>query len=159
MRRLLCGLACLLAAACASLDEGTRDALTVSAIVGASLEAARASPVERERALAGARQAFAANRDEAGRLRLAALLATLPEPQRNEPQAAALLKPYARAAVGSASPLAQFGALLAMQLAERRRQARAGEEREQALRRQLEALKAIERGVQEREERMRTRMR
>jgi uncharacterized lipoprotein YajG len=45
---------------------------------------------------------------------------------------------------------------LAAEAAERQRQARAAARREETLRKQLEAMKSIERGILEREERMRT---
>jgi hypothetical protein len=102
------------------------------------------------------------------------LLATLPEPLRDDNSAYALLKPLALAQ--GESPMQAFAALLAGQVAERLRLARESEqaarehdrsmrlaqEREQALheqqqtlREQLNALKSIERGIVEREEKLR----
>jgi len=51
---------------------------------------------------------------------------------------------------------ASLNELLAAETAERQRSARAASRREESLRRQLEAMKSIERGILEREERMRT---
>jgi len=67
---------------------------------------------------------------------------------------AALLAPLA--ARSPESPRARLAALLAAQVGERQRVARAGVRREGVLRNQIEALKSIERGVLEREERLRT---
>lgn len=50
----------------------------------------------------------------------------------------------------------RLNALLAAETAERQKMARAASRREEALRRQLEAMKSIERGILEREDRMRT---
>ena len=50
----------------------------------------------------------------------------------------------------------RLSALLAAEVAERQRIARVATRREEALRRQLEAMKAIERGILEREDRVRS---
>ncbi|MBC7802661.1 MAG: hypothetical protein H7Y16_02200, partial [Candidatus Parcubacteria bacterium] len=50
----------------------------------------------------------------------------------------------------------RLNALLAAEVAERQRVTRVAARREEALRRQLEAIKAIERGILEREDRART---
>jgi hypothetical protein len=107
------------------------------------------------------------------RLRLAALLASLPVPLRDDARASELLEPMADPA-GSAT--GRFAAFLSGQLAERQRIAREvdrltkeraalererqnsdreRDKREEALRQQLEALRAIERGILDREERLR----
>jgi outer membrane murein-binding lipoprotein Lpp len=52
--------------------------------------------------------------------------------------------------------VAQLKAQLAVETAERQRSARAASRREETLRRQLEAMKSIERGILERDDRMRT---
>jgi hypothetical protein len=52
--------------------------------------------------------------------------------------------------------VARLNGLLAAEIAERQRLTRAASRREDALRRQLDAMKAIERGILEREDRMRT---
>ena len=50
----------------------------------------------------------------------------------------------------------RLNALLAAEVAERQRVARAATRREDALRRQLDAMKSIERGILEREDRVRS---
>jgi hypothetical protein len=52
--------------------------------------------------------------------------------------------------------VARLNEQLAAQAAERQRGARAAARREESLRRQLDAMKSIERGILEREDRMRT---
>jgi hypothetical protein len=77
----------------------------------------------------------------------------------------ALLGIVAAALAGCAAPgpaancrseLARANAQLQAEIAERQRLVRAGERREEVLRKQLDALKAIERGNLEREERIQT---
>ena len=99
---------------------------------------------------------------------LATLLATLPEPLRDDARAAELLESIADA---SAPGIGRFAALLSSHVLERRRLGREAErvarehaasdkerdKREEALRQQLDALRAIERGILEREERLRRR--
>jgi len=53
----------------------------------------------------------------------------------------------------------RLGALLAAEVAERQRVTRSATRREEALRRQLDAMKAIERGILEREDRARSEIR
>jgi hypothetical protein len=154
MRPILVAALGIAAAACAGLAPEARDALAVDEIVATALEATRASPQERRRTLARAQQAFARHPDDIARLRLATLLAALPPPLQDEARAAALLEPLAGGP--RETPIARFAALLAAQLAEQRRALHAGAQRETTLRRQLEALKAIERDIQAREERLRT---
>ena len=52
--------------------------------------------------------------------------------------------------------VARLNGLLAAEVAERQRLLRAASRREDALRRQLDAMKSIERGILEREDRMQT---
>jgi len=147
----------------------------VDAIVADAVTAARAPAAEQAAALARAQQAGTATATD--RLRLATLLATLPPPLRDDARATGLLEPLADA---SAPGIGRFAALLALQIAERQRVGRefervsrdaerAARERErldkerdketQALRQQLDALRAIERGILEREEKLRRRQR
>lgn len=154
----------LLSAGCALLQPGAVESVQVSEIVGAAVAAARAAPEEQRRQLNHAQQMFAALQDDVSRARLAALLALLPAPLRDEARAVALLEPLA--ARKPETPLVQFAGLLALGTAERQkitRDLRAAERREEAaeerattLRQQVEALKSIERGILEREERRRT---
>jgi len=161
--RAAAGLLVLLLAGCAGLRPGAGESLQVSEIVGAAVSTARAAPEEQRRQLSHAQQMFAAVQDDVNRARLAALLATLPAPLRDEARAAALLEPLA--ARRPETPLVQFAGLLAAGAAERQkitRELRAAERREEAaeerastLRQQVDALKSIERGILEREERRR----
>lgn len=153
MRQVLSAMLALLAAACANLSPQTRDAAAVSQIVAGAVETLRSPAAERRRELVRAQRAFAEQPDDVARLYLATLLSTLPPPLQDDARAAALLEPLAGGA--PQTPVARFAVLIAARVAERRRLAHAGERREDALRRQLEALKSIERGIQVREERLR----
>jgi len=65
--------------------------------------------------------------------------------------------PAARAPVDDCrAEVARLNDLLAAEVAERQRLMRAASRREDALRRQLDAMKSIERGILEREDRMQT---
>lgn len=176
-RAALGGLAAILLAGCALLQPQTDEARKAREIVGDAASTARATPEEQKRRLTHAQQMYAAVPDDANRLRLAAYFATLPPPLRDEARAAVLLEPLA--ARRAESPVAELAALLAASLAERQRLARelrvaeqraesaeqraqAAERREEAaaeragaLQRQVDALKSIERGILEREERRR----
>jgi hypothetical protein len=180
-----------LLAGCAALRPDAGEALQVREIVGAAVRGSSATPEEQRRSVAQARQDYAAVPDDTNRVRLAALLATLPPPWRDDAQAAALLEPLATQQDGT--PLAQLARMLAVSIAERQKlalelraaelrtraaelrtqaaelrvkeadvRAEAAERREAAsteraanLHRQVEALKAIERSILEREERRR----
>lgn len=142
----------------AALDGVIADAVLVS----------RAPAGEQKGALQRAEQAFNADPSALNRLRLATFLATLGEPLRDDARAAELLEPIADA---TDPGIGRFAALLASQVSERRRLAREAErvarerdrndkereKREEGLRQQLEALRAIERGILDREERLRRR--
>jgi hypothetical protein len=91
------------------------------------------------------------------------MLAVLPPPLRDDTRAAELLESLASA---SSPGYGRFAALLAGQISERQRLAREREradkerdKREEALRQQIEAMQAIERGILEREEKLRRRQR
>lgn len=162
------GVLVFLLAGCASLSPGAGGRAKVSEIVAQAVAGARAPAAAQQRALRLAREAYRRDRSDENRLRLATLLATLPAPLRDDGAAYTLLKPLA--AERDESPYASFGSLLAMQVADRlrltreseravreqERAAREAEQREKTLREQLDALKSIERGIVEREERMRT---
>jgi len=172
-------------AGCAVLWPGADEALQVSDIVAAAVGAVRAAPEEQRRQLNQAQQTYSALQDDASRARLAALLATLPPPLRDDARAAALFEPLAMRR--PETPLVQFAALAGAGAAERaraarreaeaeerakalrhqaeqaeertkalRQQAEQAEERANTLHKQVEALKSIERGILEREERRRT---
>jgi len=152
----------------------------VDAVVAEAVTVARAPAPEQAAALARAQQAGVTAPID--RLRLATLLATLPAPLRDDARAAELLEPIADV---SAPGIGRFAALLSSQIMERQRVARELErlsceaanaarerdrsdkarelldkerdKREEALKQQLEALRAIERGILEREEKLRRR--
>jgi hypothetical protein len=158
-------------AGCAALEPNPVDRIVAEAVV-----ASRAPFAEQQASLGRAQQAFASSAP-ADRLRLATLLATLPPPLRDDARAVELLEPIADA---GAPGIGRFAALLAAQVNERRRvlheverlraeAERTGRERalsdkerdkrEEAMKQQLEALRAIERGILEREEKLRRRTR
>lgn len=172
--RALIAVVMLALAGCAALAPGADQRAEVSEIVARAVAAARAPSDAQQLALRQAREAYKREHSAANQLRLATLLAALPAPLRDDGAAYALLKPLATAQ--DESPRQGFAALLAGQVAERLRLAReseqaaqerertmrAAEEREQALRaqqqtlrEQLDALKSIERGIVEREEKLR----
>jgi len=160
--------ALVLVAGCAELDPRLGRVLDADTVVGEAVQAARAPVTEQKAALARAQQALQKDASPLNRLRLAALLALLPEPLHDDARAAQLLDPIVDAGSPGAGRLA---ALLRAQVAERQRLVRELErgaseraaadkerdKREEALRQQLEALRAIERGIREREERLRRR--
>jgi len=155
-------------AACAALDPKTPRIVEVDGIQAEAVQVLRAPASEQKSALARAQQAFLADASPANRLRLASFLATLPEPLRDDARAAELLEPLAETREPG---YGRFAAFLSAQVAEHARLAREAErnarerdrsdkerdKREEALRQQLEALRTIERGILEREERLRRR--
>jgi hypothetical protein len=162
--------AMVLVAGCALLEPQASDIVAVDAIVAEALKAARAPAPEQKAALAAAQAAFEKSPAAANRLRLATLLAVLPPPLRDDARAGELLESLASA---SSPGYGRFAALLAGQLSERQRLARELErstrereradkerdKREEALRQQIEAMQSIERGILEREEKLRRRQR
>jgi len=165
-----CLVAAVLIAAggCAALDPRAAQIAAADAIVAELLQVARAPAAEQKAALAHAEQAFVGQASPDNRLRLGGLLSTLPAPLHDDARAAELLQPIADA---SKPGYGRVAALLAAHVAEHARLAREVErsaseheradkerdKREEALRQQLEALRGIERGILEREERLRRR--
>jgi hypothetical protein len=164
----------ILLAGCETLQTLQPGPGPLDPILAEAVVASRAPLAEQQATLARAQKAFGSGAP-ADRLRLATLLATLPPPLRDDARAATLLESISDA---GAPGVGRFAALLAAQVAERRRllheldklraeAERAGRERalsdkerdkrEEALKQQLEALRAIERGILEREEKMRRR--
>ena len=154
--------ATLLVASCALLEP---QAMDVDTVVADALKAARSPQAEQKATLGAAQAAFEKSPAAANRLRLATLLAVLPAPLRDDARSGELLEPLA----GNASPFGRFAALLSTQLVERQRLAREHDraarerasadkerdKREEALRQQLEAVQSIERGIIERQEKLR----
>jgi hypothetical protein len=158
-------------AGCAALQPDAVDGIVAEAVV-----ASRAPFAEQQASLGRAQQAFGSG-SRADRLRLATLLATLPPPLRDDARAIELLEPLADA--GSPG-IGRFAALLSTQIMERRRIAHEVErlraeserlareralsdkdrdKREAELKQQIDAMRAIERGILEREEKLRRRQR
>lgn len=154
------------------------------AAIARALDVSRLPPPEQARALQQAQERFVRSPEAANRLELATLLATLPGSLRDDARAIELLQPLARP---NGTRSERYAAFLAGQLAQRQRLAREAErlgreverlarerekaerdhaaadkerdKREEAMRQQIEALRSIERGILEREERMRRRPR
>jgi hypothetical protein len=153
---------------------------TVDAVVSEVLIAARAPSPEKKAALSRAKDMFSEHASDENRLRLATMLAVLAPPLRDDARALELLRPLADA---SSAGTGRFAALLIAQIVDRQRLAREIErlsreaeqaarerekdlrdraaadkerdKREESMRQQLEALRSIERGILEREERLR----
>ena len=165
MAKSLALVAALILSGCALLEPPVSP---VDSVIGEAVQASRAPLAEQKAALQRAEQVYKASPTSINRLRLAILLATLPDPLRDDARAAELVEPMADA---SDPGVGRFAALLAAQVGERRRAARDAErlarerervdkerdKREEALKQQLDALRAIERGILEREERLRRR--
>src|SRR6185436_3908765 len=154
-------LKCLVAAAllalagCAALDPTYPQMSAVDGLMAEAAQAARAPFAEQKATLARADRAFAGDGSSLNRLRLATLLATLPEPLRDDRRAAELLQPLADP---KQPGYGRFAALLSAQVSERARLAREADQaarerdradkerdkREEALRQQLEGLRGIE---------------
>jgi hypothetical protein len=166
--RCLVATAVLALTACVVFDPKTPEILSVDRVIAEAVQAVRVPPAEQRAILARVQQDFVADSSAANRLRLATLLATLPEPLRDDARATELLQPLADA---KEPGYGRFAALLSAQVAEharllreadavrrdRDRADRERDQREEALRQQVEALRSIERGIQEREERLRRR--
>jgi hypothetical protein len=171
--KLALGALLLACAGCALLDPQAASMASADSALGEALAAARASQSEQRAALTRAQQDFAADPAPVNRLRLAALLALVAAPFRDETRAVELLGPIADA---NSPGVGRSAAVLAAQLAEQQRlareldrMAREGErtarererldrerdKREEALREQVEALRDIERNIREREEKLR----
>jgi hypothetical protein len=171
--RWLIAAALLALAGCASLDPRSFGVVAADGIVAEALQVRRAGTAEQKAALARADEAMRREATPANRLRLASLLVVPPDPMRDPQRAAELLEPIA-----DDPAYGRFAALIAVQAQEQARLAREltrgardlererGErdrerverdKREEALRQQVEALRGIERGILEREEKLRRR--
>ena|SRR5436190_13692354 len=167
-------LRCLIAGAlfavagCASFDPRSLGVVTADAIVAEAVQLRRAGSAEQKAALARADEAMRREATAANRLRLASLLVMLPDPLRDPQRAAELVEPLAEAGDPA---YGRFAALIAVQAQEQARLARElargardlererveRDKREEALRQQVEALRDIERGILEREDKLRRR--
>ena len=159
MHRSLVAAVLVTLAACTALEMPGSAFQAVDSLVREALDSARSPAAQQKASLQRAEQAFGRDASALNRLRLAVLLATLAPPLRDDARATELLEPIADP---GASAVGRFAAFVAGQVGERARMARERErsererdKREEALRQQLEALRAIERGIQEREEKLR----
>src|SRR3954471_1541515 len=166
--RSLIAAALLAVAGCASFDPRSFGVVAADGIVAEAVQLRRAGSAEQKAALTRADEAMRREATAANRLRLASLLVMLPDPLRDPQRAAEVVEPLAEAgdpAYGRFAALigvqAQEQARLARELArgardlERERVER--DKREEALRQQVEALRDIERGILEREDKLRRR--
>ncbi len=169
----------------AAKTPSVKELSSVNDIVAQSVAAAGAPAIEQQRVLRLAQDAYRRDPATVNRLRLATLLSALPAPLRDDAAAYALLAPFAEtqeespyAGFGAllAGQVAERLRLVrereqatrererTARAAEKREETmrqqlelstRAAEQREETLRKQLEALKSIERGIVEREEKLR----
>lgn len=166
--RCLIAAALVAVAACTALEPRSGAVMAADGIVAEALQVRRAAAAEQKAALGRAEEAMRREPISANRLRLGTLLAVLAEPLRDPGRAAELLEPLAETGEPGYSRLA---ALIAVQAQEQVRLAREldrtvrerdrdraeRDKREEALRQQVEALRGIERGILEREEKLRRR--
>ena len=119
-------------------------------LIGYAQKIAALQAEEQRRELNASSQMFSKERDAYSRVRLALLLALPGTAFNDDAKAAGLLEPLAgaEAAESSPGPMQQFAGLLHAQISERLREQR----RTVQLKEQLEALKAIERKIIEREQ-------
>jgi hypothetical protein len=171
--KLALGALLLACAGCALLDPQVASMAAADSALSDALSATRAPQAEQRSALARAQQAFTSDPAPVNRLRLAALLALVAPPLRDEGRAAELLGPIADPGMPG---VGRTAAVLAAELAEQQRLAREvdrlaresertarererldreRDKREEALREQVEALRDIERNIREREEKLR----
>jgi hypothetical protein len=166
--RCLIAAALVAVAACTALEPRSSAVMAADGVVAEALQARRAAAAEQKAALARAEEAMRREPSSANRLRLGTLLTVLAEPLRDPGRAAELLEPLADTGEPGYGRLA---ALIAVQAQEQVRLAREldrtvrerdrdraeRDKREEALRQQVEALRGIERGILEREEKLRRR--
>jgi hypothetical protein len=166
--RCLIAAALVAVAACTALEPRSAAVVTADGIVVEALQVRRAAPAEQKAALARAEEAMRREPISANRLRLGTLLAVLADPLRDPGRAAELLEPLAESGEPSYSRLAALIAVQAQEqvrlareldrtVRERERDRAERDKREEALRQQVEALRGIERGILEREEKLRRR--
>lgn len=166
--RCLIAAALVAVAACTALEPRSGAVLAADGIVAEALQARRGAPAEQKAALARAEESMRREPTSASRLRLATLLVVLAEPLRDPARAAELLEPLAETGEPGYSRLAALIGLQAQEQArlarelertvrERERDRVERDKREEALRQQVEALRGIERGILEREEKLRRR--
>jgi hypothetical protein len=145
----LAGCAAVFGPGAAPLSSRERDETRqIVALIDYTYTVARLLPEEQRRELNASTQMFSKDRGDYGRVRLALLLALPGTGFNDDSRAASLLEPLAGAAAQSPGPLRQLAGLLHGQISERLREQR----RAAQLKEQLDALKAIERKIIDREQ-------
>lgn len=147
-----CSLALLLAS-CTSLPVMDPAPARAARVMEELSRAARMDAEGQKQALQEAQRAHLAAPDEENRVRLGGLYAQPVAGLRDDARALALLAPPAVAGE-EVTPMQRLGALLHAQVSERVRGAREESRRQDQLRRQLEALRASERAIRSREQRL-----
>ena len=137
-------------AAGAASNRENRESRQVMELIAYTQKVAVLQAEEQQRELNASTQMFSKDRGAYGRIRLALLLALPGTAFSDDARAAGLLESLAAAAAAESlpSPMQQFAGLLHAQISERLREQR----RAAQLKEQLEALKAIERNIIEREQ-------
>ncbi len=164
-RILACAMASVLVAACASVPDPAAGVATppqfvpdlrTSELVAYFASVAKAGAPAQKKELAHSAAAFGRFPTPYARLRLGGLYAQPTPVLRDDARAMALLEPLA--ANGSAPagrPVADLALLLYTQVAERQRLAKDDARKQDDLRERIEAMKAIERSIMQREDRQR----
>ncbi|HEY6721659.1 MAG TPA: hypothetical protein VI363_08490 [Burkholderiales bacterium] len=151
--RIIAALCCVTALAGCAVFTSARenyDARQVIELIGYAQKVASLQADEQRRELNASNQMLSKDRGPYGRIRLALLLALPGTAFNDDAKAASLLEPLAGAATADSvpNPMQQLAGLLYAQISERLREQR----RTAQLREQLDALKAIERQIIEREQ-------
>jgi hypothetical protein len=153
MIRIVAALSCVsVLGGCAFVDSVREnyESRQVLELIGYAQKIAALEAEEQRRELNASSRMFSKDRGAYARVRLALLLALPGTAFNDDARAAGLLEPLAGAAAAESSPgpMQQFAGLLHAQISERVREQR----RAAQLKDQLEALKAIERKIIEREQ-------
>ena len=157
---ILCGISAL--AGCAALSSPgagpggsgapwareNRESRQVIELIAYTQRVAALQADEQQRELNASTQMLSKDRGVYGRVRLALLLALPGTAFNDDTRAAGLLESLAGAGASESGPMQQFAGLLHAQISERLREQR----RTIQLKEQLEALKAVERNIIEREQ-------
>jgi hypothetical protein len=136
-------------AASSALARENEESRLVIELIGYTQRVAAMQTEEQRRELNVSNRMFSKDRGAYGRVRLALLLALPGTTFNDDVRAVSLLEPLAESAASELprGPMQQFAGLLYTQISERAREQR----RSAQLKEQLDALKAIERGIIERE--------
>ncbi len=158
---ILCGISALAGCAAFSIPDGsgasgapwvreTRESRQVIELIAYTQRVAALQADEQQRELNASTQLLSKDRGAYGRVRVALLLALPGTAFNDDTRAASLLESLAGAGASESTPgpMQQFAGLLHAQISERLREQR----RTVQLKEQLEALKAVERNIIEREQ-------